>query len=48
MNYCCTTHKMQGETLTENFTIYDWNKMDTILEYTALSRAKKPDQVYNL
>jgi hypothetical protein len=37
---------MQGETLTENFTIYDWNMMDTKLRYTALSRAKKPDQVY--
>ena len=37
---------MQGETLTENFTIYDWNMMDTKLKYTALSRAKKPDQVH--
>jgi len=46
LNYCCTTHKMQGETLTENFTIYDWKNMDTKLKYTALSRAKKPDQVY--
>ncbi len=46
MNYCCTTHKMQGETLTDNFTIYDWDKMTTKLRYTALSRAKKPDQVY--
>ena len=46
LNYCCTTHKMQGETLAENFTIYDWNKMDKKLRYTALSRAKKPDQVH--
>lgn len=46
MNYCCTTHKSQGETITENFTIYDWDKMTTKLRYTALSRAKKPDQVY--
>lgn len=46
LNYCCTTHKMQGETLTENFTIYDWHKMDKKLRYTALSRAKKPDQVH--
>lgn len=43
LNYCCTTHKTQGETLTENFTIYDWNKMNTKLKYTALSRAKCPE-----
>ena len=46
MNYCSTTHKTQGETITENFTIYDWDAMDTKLRYTALSRAKKIDQVY--
>ena len=46
MNYCSTTHKTQGETITENFTIYDWDSMDTKLRYTALSRAKKIDQVY--
>ena len=46
LNYCCTTHKTQGETLTENFTIYDWNKMNTKLKYTALSRAKSPEQVH--
>lgn len=45
MNYCSTTHKVQGETITENFTIYDWNAMDTKLRYTALSRARKIDQV---
>jgi hypothetical protein len=45
MNYCSTTHKVQGETITENFTIYDWNAMDTKLRYTALSRAKKVEQV---
>jgi hypothetical protein len=46
MNYCSTTHKTQGETITENFTIYDWNAMGTKLRYTALSRAKKIEQVY--
>ena len=46
MNYCSTTHKAQGETITENFTIYDWNAMGTKLRYTALSRAKKIEQVY--
>jgi len=46
MNYCSTTHKAQGETITENFTIYDWEAMNTKLKYTALSRAKKVEQVY--
>jgi hypothetical protein len=46
MNYCSTTHKAQGETITENFTIYDWDAMNTKLRYTALSRAKKIEQVY--
>jgi hypothetical protein len=46
MNYCSTTHKAQGETITENFTIYDWEAMDTKLKYTALSRGKKIEQVY--
>jgi hypothetical protein len=45
MNYCSTTHKCQGETITENFAIYDWNAMDTKLRYTALSRGKKVEQV---
>ena len=46
MNYCSTTHKCQGETIVENYTIYDWNAMDTKLRYTALSRGKKVEQVY--
>jgi len=46
MNYCSTTHKAQGETITDNFTIYDWDAMTTKLRYTALSRAKKIEQVY--
>jgi hypothetical protein len=46
MGYCITTHKAQGDTITEDFTIYDWNLMDKKLKYTALSRAKNADQVY--
>jgi hypothetical protein len=45
MNYCSTTHKSQGETIMENYTIYDWNAMDTKIRYTALSRARKIEQV---
>ena len=45
LNYCSTTHKAQGETITEDFTIYDWDKMSTKCRQTALSRAKKTEQV---
>jgi len=45
MNYCSTTHKSQGETITEKYTIYDWKHMTTKIKYTALSRAKIYEQV---
>lgn len=45
LNYCSTTHKTQGETITEDFTIYDWDRMSTKCRYTALSRARNPDQI---
>ena len=45
MNYCSTTHKSQGETIVDNYTIYDWNAMDIKIRYTALSRARKIEQV---
>jgi hypothetical protein len=45
MNYCSTTHKSQGETIMDNYTIYDWDAMDTKIRYTALSRARKIEQV---
>jgi ATP-dependent exoDNAse (exonuclease V) alpha subunit len=45
LNYCSTTHKAQGETITDDFTIYDWDRMDTKCRYTALSRARNPEQV---
>jgi hypothetical protein len=45
MNYCSTTHKSQGETITENYTIYDWKYMCKKIKYTALSRAKTCEQV---
>lgn len=45
LNYCSTTHKAQGETITENFTIYDFNLMSKKCKYTALSRAKSAEQI---
>jgi len=45
LNYCSTTHKSQGETISENFTIYDFNFMSKKCKYTALSRAKTAEQI---
>ena len=36
--YCLTCHKSQGETIKEDYTIYEWSKMDEELRYVALSR----------
>lgn len=45
LNYCSTTHKSQGETITENFSIYDFKFMSKKCKYTALSRGKKIEQI---
>lgn len=39
--FCITTHKSQGETIDEKYTIYEWDKMDTKLKYVAISRGKE-------
>jgi ATP-dependent exoDNAse (exonuclease V) alpha subunit len=43
--YCITTHKAQGSTIDEPITIWDWEKMDIKLRYTAITRAKKASQI---
>ena len=45
VNYCSTVHKCQGETINEDFTIWNWNKMSKRLRYTAMSRATRPSQI---
>ena len=46
-NYCSTTHKSQGATITEPIIIWDWEKMkdEKNVGYTALTRAKKLEQL---
>ena len=39
LGFCFTTHRAQGETIDKDYTIYEWDKMDTKLRYVALSRA---------
>jgi len=38
VNYATTCHRIQGETITEPFTIWEWEKMDSRYKYTAISR----------
>ena len=39
LGFCFTTHRAQGETINEDYTIYEWDKMNTKLRYVALSRS---------
>jgi hypothetical protein len=39
MAFATTTHKSQGATIREAYTIHEWNKMNERLRYVALSRA---------
>ena len=43
--YCITTHKAQGSTIDEPITIWDWEKMDIKLRYTAITRVRKASQL---
>jgi ATP-dependent exoDNAse (exonuclease V) alpha subunit len=46
-NYCSTTHKNQGATISQNIQIWDWNRMreDRRIGYTAVSRGKNVQQI---
>jgi ATP-dependent exoDNAse (exonuclease V) alpha subunit len=39
-NYCTTTHKSQGSTFREPYTIYEWSEMSERCRYVALSRTE--------
>ena len=47
LNYCSTIHKVQGSTITECFTIWDWNHhcMNKKAKYTALSVGTCPENI---
>tara|TARA_Y100000385_G_scaffold198527_1_gene205543 strand:- start:201 stop:1487 length:1287 start_codon:yes stop_codon:yes gene_type:complete len=47
LNYCTTIHKYQGTTITEPFTIWEWNHpcMSKKAKYTALSRGTCPENI---
>ena len=37
--YCVTCHRYQGSTIDKPFSIYEWQKMDKKLRYTAVTRS---------
>ena len=43
--YCITTHKAQGQTIKEPFTIHEFDRMDHKLKYVALTRATKLEDI---
>jgi hypothetical protein len=44
-NFCCTTHKAQGATISEDYTIWEAERMEKNILYTALSRAQRASQI---
>jgi hypothetical protein len=45
LGYATTVHSSQGATISEPFTIWEWERMSRQLRYTAVGRAKSLDQV---
>ena len=43
--YCITTHKSQGQTFNEAYTIYEWDRFDKRLKYVALSRSTNKNHI---
>jgi len=44
--YCSTVHKAQGDTITEDFTIWEADRMPAQHRYTAITRAQRLGQVF--
>jgi hypothetical protein len=43
--YCFTVHRAQGDTITEDFTIWEADRMPAKHRYTAITRAKRMEQI---
>jgi hypothetical protein len=41
VSYCITSHRAQGQTFKEPYTIHEWNRLNNRSKYVALSRADK-------
>lgn len=46
LGYATTVHSSQGETILEDFTIWEWERMSRQLRYTAVGRAKTLAQIH--
>ena len=45
MAYCITVHCSQGDTVSEPYSIYEWQRFDKTFMYVAISRATMKSQV---
>lgn len=45
VGYCFTVHKAQGDTIEDDYTIWEEEGMDCKLKYTAVTRAKSKNQI---
>jgi hypothetical protein len=45
MAYASTIHKQQGATIDSDIVLFEWDRMDKRLRYTAVTRAKKLSQI---
>lgn len=43
--YCITCHRVQGRTITTDYSIMEWDYMDDVCKYVALSRARSCKQI---
>jgi hypothetical protein len=41
VSYCITSHRAQGQTFTEPYTIHEWDRLSNRSKYVSLSRADK-------
>ena len=46
VRYCMTTHKAQGETIPDKYTIHEFNKMSQELKFTAATRTTNYKNVF--
>jgi len=44
--YAMTVHKVQGETINEPFSIYEWKQMKADVKFTAATRTTDPKNVH--
>jgi hypothetical protein len=44
--YCMTVHKAQGDTITTDIGIHDWDRMPVDVKYTAVTRALDVNQIH--